>query len=98
RTASRPIALAVVLSLTATLGGCATTPQTQSAPAPFARELEAAVTSAMEEYDLRAVILTVYSGQDERYTAAFGEAMAAVPATPDMHFRNGAIAIALMAT
>src|SRR5205823_5250713 len=32
------------------------------------------------------------------FTSAWGESMTGVPATPDMHFRNGAIAIAYIGT
>jgi hypothetical protein len=32
------------------------------------------------------------------YTGAFGESMTGVPATPKMHFRNGAVAFSYLAT
>ena len=43
------------------------------------------------------------AGRDLRWTArrsctAWGESMTGVPATPDMHFRNGAVAIAYLGT
>ncbi len=48
----------------------------------------------MARYDLRAVILRVTIDGQELVTAALGESMTGVPATPAMHFRNGAVAIA----
>lgn len=47
---------------------------------------------------LRAVIVRVTVGGAEVATVAFGESMTGVPATADMHFRNGAVAIAYLAT
>ena len=47
---------------------------------------------------LRAVILRVTVGGDEVVTAALGESMTGVPATTDMRFRNGAVAISYMTT
>jgi CubicO group peptidase (beta-lactamase class C family) len=53
---------------------------------------------AMEQQHLRAVIVRVVVGGHEVVTAAFGESMTGVAATPDMHFRNGAVAISYVAT
>ncbi len=47
---------------------------------------------------LRAVILRVTVGGDEVVTSALGESMTGVPATTDMRFRNGAVAISYMTT
>jgi CubicO group peptidase (beta-lactamase class C family) len=52
----------------------------------------------MEQFDLRAVILRVAMGGDEIVTVALGESMSGEPATADMHFRNGAVAISYMST
>src|SRR5919107_2475735 len=52
----------------------------------------------MAHHDLKAVILRVVSDGRELITTALGEAMTGVPATVDMHFRNGAVAIAYMST
>lgn len=49
------------------------------------------------ECDLKAVIVRVVQGGQEIVTAAIGESMTGVPATTDMHFRNGAVAISLVA-
>jgi CubicO group peptidase (beta-lactamase class C family) len=53
---------------------------------------------AMERYNLRAVILRVTIDGKEIVTTALGESMSGVPAATDMHFRNGAVAIAYVAT
>ncbi len=50
------------------------------------------------ECDLGAVILRVTRGGEELVNAAIGESMPGVPATTDMHFRNGAVAISLIST
>jgi CubicO group peptidase (beta-lactamase class C family) len=52
----------------------------------------------MEKQDVRAVILRVTIDGQEIVTAALGESMTGVPATTDMHFRNGAVAIFYMST
>ena len=54
--------------------------------------------AALIDSNLRAVILRVTIDGDEVVTAALGESLTGVPATPDMHFRNGAVAISSMAT
>ena len=53
---------------------------------------------AMEQQDLKAVILRVTIDGEEIVTAAMGESMTGVPATTDMRFRNGAVAISYMST
>ncbi len=72
------------------------------APSGAQREAQAAqvvdlARAAQAEYDLRAVLVRVLIGGEELVTAALGESMTGVPATPDMHFRNGSVAIAYMA-
>jgi CubicO group peptidase (beta-lactamase class C family) len=69
----------------------AATPETGTDIVSIARD-------AMAEFDLRAVILRVVIDGEEIVTEALGESMTGVPATTDMHFRNGAVAIAYMAT
>ena len=74
------------------LGGSATAQNAQAAAiVELARE-------AMTEHDLKAVILRVTIDGQEVVTEALGESMAGVPATEDMHFRNGAVAISYMST
>ncbi|MGA8658955.1 MAG: serine hydrolase [Chthoniobacterales bacterium] len=53
---------------------------------------------AMKQYDLKSIIVRVTSGGKNVYTDALGESMTGVPATPAMHFRNGAMAFTYMAT
>ena len=52
----------------------------------------------MARDDLRAIIVRVTVDGRELVTAALGESMTGVPATPEMHFRNGAVAISYTAT
>ena len=63
---------------------------------------EAAITKLIEdEIDarhLRSVIVKVSVDGQEIITKAFGDSMTGVPATTDMHFRNGAVAISYVAT
>jgi CubicO group peptidase (beta-lactamase class C family) len=47
---------------------------------------------------LRAIIVKINSNGQNIYTQALGESMTGVPATPDMHFRNGAMAFTYMST
>ena len=50
------------------------------------------VRKAMDEYKLKAVIYRVTIDGKNIVTAALGESMSGVPATTDMHFRNGSVA------
>ena len=52
----------------------------------------------MAKYDLKAVILRVTVNGKEVVTEAMGDSMTGVPATTDMHFRNGAVAISYVST
>lgn len=62
----------------------------------LAADLVAGVEEAMAEDRLKAVILAVEVDGRAVMTRAWGESMTAVPASADMHFRNGAIAIAYL--
>ena len=53
---------------------------------------------AMKEYNLKALIVQVTAGGRQLYTEALGESMSGVPATPAMHFRNGAMAFTYIST
>ncbi len=53
---------------------------------------------AMKRYHLKAIIVRVTSGGKDVYTGALGYSMTGVPATPAMHFRNGAMAFTYMST
>lgn len=63
-----------------------------------AADIMALAGEAMTNHDLRALILRVTVDGQEVVTTALGESMTGVPATTDMHFRNGAVAIAYVAT
>lgn len=56
------------------------------------------VTDTMAEQHLKAVIVRVTIDGRELLTRAVGESMTGVPATPAMHFRNGAVAISYVST
>src|SRR5215212_4879535 len=65
---------------------------------PDAEKVAAAAKRAMEKYHLKAVLAKVTRGTGEVATLAMGESMTGVPATPEMHFRNGAVAISYLGT
>jgi CubicO group peptidase (beta-lactamase class C family) len=69
-----------------------------SAPSDHAETIIALAREALETQHLNAVIVRVTIEGQEVVTAALGESMTGVPATTDMHFRNGAVAIAYIAT
>ncbi len=56
------------------------------------------VEDNMAKRHLKAVIVRVTVDGKEILTRAFGESMTGVPATTDMHFRNGAVAISYVST
>lgn len=56
------------------------------------------VEDTMRSEHLNAAIVKVTIDGKDVLTSAFGESMAAVPATTDMHFRNGAVAISYVST
>jgi CubicO group peptidase (beta-lactamase class C family) len=56
------------------------------------------VRDMMATEHLKAVLLRVTIDGQDLITQAFGESMTGVPATTDMHFRNGAVAISYMST
>ena len=63
-----------------------------------AQEVAAAAKRAMEKYHLKAVLVRVTKGTEEVATVVMGESMTGVPATVEMHFRNGAVAISYLGT
>src|SRR5207253_1588944 len=71
-------------------------------PAQADRAQAAAIVAlardAMAKYDLKAVIVRVTIDGQEVVTEALGESMTGVPATMDMHFRNGAVAFSYITT
>ena len=65
---------------------------------PEAEQVAVAAKRAMEKYHLKAVLAKVTRGTEEVAILAMGESMTGVPATPEMHFRNGAVAISYLGT
>lgn len=91
------VALALALALTS---GCAP-PAAEQRPAPDTAKADAIVRivdEVMRAEHLRAAIVRVTVDGREVLTRAAGESMTGVPATPAMHFRNGAVAISYVAT
>ena len=66
--------------------------------AEAAGRIEVIVQTAMEEKQLKAAIVGISIDGARVMERAWGESMTGVRATPDMHFRNGAIAIAYIGT
>jgi D-alanyl-D-alanine carboxypeptidase len=62
------------------------------------QEIDRIVIAAMKEHKLNAVLAGIAVGGEAIVLEAWGESMTGVPAEPDMHFRNGAVAIAYIGT
>ena len=100
------LAAATAAALAVCLAACspaattanATPPATDVALSPQASGIAAIVRKAITTYHLRAVIVRVTKGDQVVTTQAFGSSLTGVPATPAMHFRNGAIAFEYVAT
>ncbi|WP_341578695.1 serine hydrolase domain-containing protein [Microbacterium schleiferi] len=60
--------------------------------------IRATVEESIAQTGAQAVIVRVMRGDEVLLTQAWGESMTGVPATVDMHFRNGAVAIPQVAT
>jgi len=97
--------MAVMAAATLTLGLAACTnastgtdsSPSAAAPSDPARaaqidQIVAVVEQAIADQSLGAVIVQVQIGDEVLMTEAFGESITGVPATTDMHFRNGAVA------
>ncbi len=80
---------------TAAGGGSATS---DAATAQTAATTDGVVKEVMAASHLRAVIVKVSKAGRNVLTAAYGESVGGVPATTDMHFRNGAVAISYVST
>lgn len=63
-----------------------------SADPAKAADVRNIIRTAMETYKLRAVIVRVTIDGEDVITEAFGSSMTGVPASTDMHFRNGSVA------
>ena len=66
--------------------------------ADAAAGVSAVVERTMSENKLRAVVVSIRVGDTSVLTQAWGNSVDGVPANADMHFRNGAIAIAYLTT
>src|SRR5579872_3480634 len=73
-------------------------PSAAAAAAPSPATIASVVRAFMTTHHFKAVIVQVRSNGHDVYTGAFGDSMSGVPATADMHFRNGALAFTYMAT
>lgn len=94
-------ALGAAIGVLVILAGCAPPPggAPSSAPEPVAADaVMRIVDEVMAAEHLRAAIVRVSIDGRELLTRAVGESMTGVPATPAMHFRNGAVAISYVAT
>ncbi|TPG28055.1 serine hydrolase domain-containing protein [Mycolicibacterium hodleri] len=85
------------------LTGCAPVPQapeksTSEADGERADAVMRIVDDVMKQSHLRSVIVRVTEDGREIVTRAVGESMTGVPATTDMYFRNGAVAISYVST
>src|SRR4051794_24172070 len=68
-----------------------------SADPAKAAAVDQVVLEAMDRQHLRSAIVRVTIDGQDVITKAYGESMTGVPAATDMHFRNGAVAIAYVA-
>jgi CubicO group peptidase (beta-lactamase class C family) len=95
--AARCLALLCAMALLGGCGGGATSraPTTDSAKADAVADI---VRDTMTQRHLKAAVVRVTVGGREVLTQAFGDSMTGVPATPQMHFRNGAVAISYVST
>lgn len=71
---------------------------TGSSAGPGQQQIASIAREAMAKYQLKALIVRVTTGGEDIYTAALGESMTGVPATPAMHVRNGFVAYSYIAT
>ncbi|MDJ0453634.1 serine hydrolase domain-containing protein [Gordonia amicalis] len=90
--------LVVVLAACGSSGSSSESPTSATSADPGkAAAIERIVEDLMASKHLKAVIVRVTQDGDEVITKAFGESQTGIPATPDMNFRNGAVAIAYVA-
>ncbi|MDI9974048.1 serine hydrolase domain-containing protein [Rhodococcus sp. IEGM 1307] len=105
----RVLLLTCVLALLAACTANTSSPDSSSADASNGSAVSSAdpaqadavmkiVRDTMAESHLKAVIVRVTVDGKEIVTQALGESMTGVPATTDMHFRNGAVAISYVST
>jgi len=90
--------LLCVLGLLTGCGGPVSSPPAASTDTAKADAVLKIVKDTMAERHLKAVIVRVTVDGKEVLTQAVGDSMTGVPATPPMHFRNGAVAISYVST
>ena len=90
------VLVAVSLGSSVVASAAPATPATT--PDASASAIADVVRSAMDTGHLRAVVVKVTQGDQVLISQAFGTSMDGVPATTDMHFRNGAVAFAYLGT
>jgi CubicO group peptidase (beta-lactamase class C family) len=90
--------LAVALLVVTGCGAPHTASPTGSADPAKADAVMRVVRNSMAQAHLRAVIVRVTVDGKEILTQAVGDSMTGVPATNDMRFRNGAVAISYVST
>ena len=95
----------LIVALVFALTGCSSEEQateeettTGSEEGANAQEVRAAAERAMKDNHLKAVLARVTQDGEEVATVALGESMTGVPATEEMHFRNGAVAFSYLGT
>ena len=87
-----------VLGLLTGCGGPVSSPPAASTDTAKADAVLKIVKDTMAERHLKAAIVRVTVDGKEVLTQAVGDSMTGVPATPQMHFRNGAVAISYVST
>ena len=75
-----------------------TAPVAEATGTQPARPITALACTVMRELDLRSAIIQVSVDGRLVYSSALGESGPGTPATADMHFRNGAVAMTYMST
>jgi CubicO group peptidase (beta-lactamase class C family) len=95
--------LLAALSVLVLISGCVpgalpTEPETSTPEHSKADAVMRIVRDTMAQAHLKAVIVRVTVDGKEVVTQAVGESMTGVPATTNMHFRNGAVAISYVST
>jgi CubicO group peptidase (beta-lactamase class C family) len=71
---------------------------TATARAGARSRIDGVIRAAIRAHDLHAVIAQVTIGGKPVLTRAYGTSMTGVPATVQMHFRNGGVAVSYMST
>ena len=91
--------LAKVLATSVFLASCGGSSDEQGAGGPTGNadpatraEIEKVAQQVIKEHKLRSLIIRITKDGQDVYTSAMGESITGVPATPQMHIRNGAFA------